>query len=62
MAVSQSSGRQRQVTGLVAPAKWVCPSCGAKVQTFVPTYVPECRSQRHRGKMVLFTTGVNDEA
>lgn len=55
MAVSQSSNRQRQVTELLPPAKWSCPSCGARVQTFVPTYVPECRSLRHRGKMVLFT-------
>lgn len=55
MSVAQSSSRTRQVTSLVPPAKWLCPSCGAKVETFVPTYVPECRSLRHRGKMVLFT-------
>jgi len=55
MSVAQSSIKSQRVTGLVPPSKWACPSCGATVQTFVPTYVPECRSLRHRGKMVLFT-------
>jgi len=55
MSVAQSNKKTRQVTEMVQPAKWQCPSCGSRVQTFVPTYVPECRSPRHRGKMVLFT-------
>jgi hypothetical protein len=53
--MSLTSNKTQRVTDLHAPAKWVCPSCGSKVETFVPTYVPECRSARHRGKMVLFT-------
>lgn len=60
MTLADSSGRSRRVTGLVAPSRWVCPSCGVTVQTFVPTYVPECRSVRHRRQVVLFTQ-VGDE-
>lgn len=55
MSVAQSSIKSQRVTSLVPPSKWACPSCGTKVETFVPTHVPECRSPRHRGKMVLFT-------
>lgn len=38
--------------GLHPPSRWVCPQCATKVVTHIPTYVPECRSAKHRGNLV----------
>lgn len=37
---------------LVPPAKWVCPSCGSKIQTLVPTRVPICNGKAHSRRHV----------
>jgi hypothetical protein len=37
---------------LVPPAKWVCPSCGSKIQTLVPTRIPICNGKAHSRRHV----------
>lgn len=53
MAVSQSSGRQRQVTEKVPPSRWECPKCGVTVRTLVPTHIPWCSNIKHRRDIVV---------
>lgn len=45
--------KTKQPIELVAPSKWVCPECGTKLQTYIPTYVPECRAPKHSRRTVL---------
>lgn len=34
------------------PSVWVCPSCGTKITTHVPTYRVECRATKHLRKLI----------
>lgn len=51
MALATKKNQRKEV--LSPPAKWVCPKCGVRVQTLVPTYVPECRGPKHSREMVF---------
>ena len=34
------------------PSVWVCPSCGNKITTHVPTYRVECYGAKHLRKLI----------
>lgn len=48
----ETISKNRNAKGVMPPAEWVCPQCSSKVVTHIPTYVPECRSAKHRGNLV----------
>lgn len=56
-ATKQKKNQRTDV--LLPPARWVCPKCGVRVQTLVPTYVPECRGPKHSRDMVLMVVATS---
>lgn len=52
MPLHKIAPMKRQVEETYPPSVWVCPSCGTKITTHVPTYRVECRATKHLRKLI----------
>jgi len=50
---AQTIAKPNSKYSIQPPSRWVCPNCESKVTTHIPTYIPECRSAKHRGNVVF---------